>query len=118
MATITIPPTIKNTISGAVSAILAGVSVPQERTDAALRAFFDELNGDGGTHTLTNREPLDRTIKREAAADILGVSKFTISKMVKAGKLRAVYGGKDGQRLTGIVESSIRAFTEQGKEAK
>jgi len=111
-----IPTTTRNIVSGTISALLAGVSVPQERTNAALRAFFAELDGDGGTCTFTNPEPLDRAVKREVAANILGVTKFTISKMVKRGTLRAVYGGRDGKRLTGISEASIREFMSQGKK--
>lgn len=111
-----IPTATRNIISGTISALLAGVAVPQERTDAALRALFSELDGDGGYHTLTRAEPLDRAVKREVAASILGVSKYTVSKMVQRGTLRAVYGGKDGKRLTGISEASIRAFMAQGQK--
>jgi len=111
----TIPSTVKNAISGSVSVMLASLAIPQDRVAAALRALFHELDGTGGVYTLTNSEPLDRSVKREAAADILGVTKSTISKMVGRGTLRAVYGGKDGKRLTGISEASIRAFMEQGK---
>ena len=111
----TIPNTIKTAITGSVSVMLASLALPQTNVDAAFAAFFDELNG-AGTRSLTNPHPLDRLLSRRQVAELLNCSRVSVSRYVKAGKLRAVYGGNSGKVLSGISEASVRAFIE-GKEA-
>ena len=109
MNSITIPKSVKDAISASVACMCATLAIPQARIDGALNALFDELNGKG-TRSVTNCEPLDRSISRKQAAEILGRTVVTISRMVRDGKLRAIYGGRDGLRLTGISEKSVRDF--------
>ena len=78
-------------------------------TPVQVKAALAELDGEGSRH-LTNSEPLDRVISRKQAADILGYSKKSVSEKVKAGKIKAIYGGANGNRITGISEQSVRDF--------
>lgn len=110
-----IPNTIKTAITGSVSVMLASLAIPQNRIDGAFAAFFSELDGKG-TRSITESEPLDRSISRKQAAELLGRSTTCITRMVKNGKLHGIYGGADGKRLTGISEKSIRKFMNGGKE--
>jgi len=112
----TIPKTVSTAISTSVSVMLASLDIPQTKVDTALAAFFNELTG-AGTRTITNTEPLDRCLSRKQAAEVLGRSKTVISRMVKDGALRGIYGGRNGLRLTGISENSIRTLLGNGRPA-
>lgn len=105
----TIPRKAKDTFAATTAMMLASLNIPQHQLDAAASAYWNEIEGHG-VRSITNQEPLDRVLSRDQAHEILGRSKKTISLMVANGVLRGVYGGKDKRRLTGITESSIRAF--------
>lgn len=105
----TIPRKVKDTFAATTAMMLASLNVPQNQLDAAASAYWSEIEG-RGIRTITNQEPLDRVLSREQTAKIISRSRKTVSMMVAAGKLKGVFGGTDGKRLTGITESSIRAF--------
>lgn len=107
----TIPKTLKDTLTASVIAMSAAYGISEPLAKAGCSAMFAELEGKG-TRSITNQKPLDRVLSRKQAAEILGCSKKTISDKVKAGKLRAIYGGANEDRITGISEDSIRAYME------
>jgi len=112
-----IPMKVKDTFAATSTMMLASLGIPQAQLDAAAAAFWSEVEGHG-VRSITNQEPLDRILSREQAKEILGKSAKTVSLMVRAGTLRGVYGGKDGERLTGVTESSLRAFMAGSKTEK
>ncbi len=59
---------------------------------------------------------IDRALPRRVVAGILGRSPRTVTNLVASGRLRAVYGGTKRQRLTGVLESSLKQFLTTGKE--
>lgn len=105
----TVPKRIKDTLAATTAMMLASLNIPQPQLDAAESAFWGEIEGHG-VRSITNQEPLDRSISREQASELLQKSKKTISLMIANGTLRGVYGGKGKKRITGVSEESVRAF--------
>lgn len=104
-----IPRKIKDAFATTSAMMLASLGVSQAQLDGASAAFWKEIEGHG-LCSITERKPLDRILTRRQASELLARSVKTVSSMVAAGKLKGVYGGAHGQRLTGITESSLRAF--------
>ena len=104
-----VPKKVKETFAATAAMMLAAVGIPQSRINGATAAFWDEIEG-RSARSITNTEPIDRLLSRKQVTEILGKSKKTVSLLCADGKLRAIYGGKDGKRITGITESSLRAY--------
>lgn len=110
-----IPSNIRTAAMGATTIALAATGIPQATIDAAWAAFWDEVEGRGARSLVTNT-PLDRALSRKQVAQILGRCPKTVSLLVANGKLRGVFGGPGGKRLTGISEASVRKFVGGGAE--
>lgn len=101
----------REAILASVTVMLAPLAINQANINNALDAFFDEIEGRSAT-MLTNRQPIDRVISRKQAAKIINCSVAAVTRKAKNGKLKAVYGGENSKRLTGISEKSIRDYIE------
>ena len=104
-----IPTTVKSTTAGMLTLALSPLGVNQNQIDAGLAALWNEIEGHG-VRSITNQEPLDRSISRKQASELLGKSLKTISLMIMNGTLHGIYGGKGKKRITGISEASVRAL--------
>lgn len=110
-----LPKNITAALTLSVNAMLTPLAIPQATIDGALAAMFDELNGKG-TRSITDARPLDRALTPAQTGDIIGRTTKTVRELVKRGRLRGIYGGADGKRLTGISEQSVRDFISGAKE--
>ena len=105
----TVPGKVKDTFAATTAMMLASLNIPQPQLDAAESAFWGEIEGHG-VRSITNQEPLDRSISRKQASELLGKSLKTISLMIMNGTLHGIYGGRSRKRITGISEASVRAL--------
>ena len=104
----TVPGKVKDTFAATTAMMLASLNIPQPQLDAAESAFWGEI--EGHVRSITNQEPLDRSISRKQVSELLGKSLKTISLMIMNGTLHGIYGGKGKKRITGISEASVRAL--------
>lgn len=110
-----IPSTVRSAISSSVTCMVAPFAIPQDRVDEGLLALFRELEGRSAS-ALTNQGPFDRVLSRAQAASLLNCSCITISRHVRDGRLRGIFAGRDGKRLTGISGESLRILLGQRKD--
>lgn len=85
------------------AAVRADPTVSREQARAAMSA----LNGEGAA-VYANAEPMDRALSRSTVAELLGVSKRTVTIYAKRGVIRACRFGRDGRRAAGYSEQSVR----------
>jgi excisionase family DNA binding protein len=61
----------------------------------------------------TEMTPIQQHYRADEVAKLLGVSKWTVYRLVKAGRLKFV---KVGKRARGVPEDSLRAHMQGGNE--
>lgn len=95
---------LKSTKTALVAMMGVDPSISKPQADAALAI----LSGESAAG-LTNPEPIDRALSREAVAQLLGVSKRTVTQYARCGVIRPLRFGAGGKRAVGYSEMSVRA---------
>lgn len=108
-----IPKSTSDAIITTATALLVPLGIPQAEVEAGVQSLLDRVCG-RSTRNFTDKRPIDRMLTMKDAAELLHRSTKTIRSLVAKGKLKAVYCG-DGQRASGVTESSVRRFL--GEEA-
>jgi len=93
------------------SAIEAVLRCDPSITEGQRRAALDALTGQTAA-AIADRAPIDRVLKRETVAEILGVSRRTVSEYARRGLIKSVRNGEHGKRANGFSERSVRELLE------